>query len=123
MSLIKADMERAGYGETTPSSAKVEASTPTDEPDGSLRIIKALPRAISFGSRDGHSVTYEFDGAKLVRNTDGVRRVLLANIRDFRVILVNEGKAINIAFWIPAGGESANPKAATAPVFAHFVGG
>ena len=121
MDLIKDDMARAGYTETRPASHDVAVRVSHGD---ALQVTKAFGNVLAFRAPNGDEIVYEVNDGRLTREAKGANhfenQVLLGNARDFEVRSVNDGQAVNLAFWIPVG-SPADSKANQAPAYAHFV--
>jgi hypothetical protein len=134
MNLIKYDMERAGYVETSPMS---RASFQMHSGAGSedvLQLTQAMPQSLSFRSPDGRAtVEYRCEGTRLSRTAagrDSEHVLLLAKALNFQIRQSRDGDTVNVAFAIEVGAGAsplksvsrfASTSASQALVMAHFV--
>jgi hypothetical protein len=144
MNLIKYDMERAGYVETSPLSrasfqvhfgqvhfGQVHSGAGSAD---MLELTQATPQTLLFRAPDGRAtVEYRCDGARLSRiaaGRDSEHVLLLANALNFQIRQSGDGSTVNVAFAIEVGAaespvKSASRFASVSPsqtlVMAHFV--
>ena len=113
MNLIKYDMERAGYVETSPMShatfevhfGQVRSGAGSDDV---LQLTQAKPQSLLFRSPDGRAtIEYRCEGTRLSRIAAGRESehvLLLANALHFQIRQRADGSTLNIAFAIPMSG-------------------